>query len=49
MLSDGALLAIALAGLGTTVFVVLFFAGFFRGSKVSRVSPVLGRRRGGLI
>lgn len=35
MLSDGALLAIALAGLSTTVFVVLFFAGFFRGSKVS--------------
>lgn len=38
MLSDGALLAIALAGLGTTVFVILFFAGFFQGPKVSLVA-----------
>ncbi|DAZ93315.1 TPA: hypothetical protein N0F65_003266 [Lagenidium giganteum] len=33
MTSDGALLVIALSGLATTVFIILYFAGFFRGTK----------------
>ncbi|KAE9047468.1 hypothetical protein PR003_g1096 [Phytophthora rubi] len=55
MVSDGVLLAISLGGLGATVLLLLFFAGFFSGAKKvadgrapDQAEVVRGGDRGGL-
>ncbi|POM74548.1 DDRGK domain containing hypothetical protein 1-like [Phytophthora palmivora] len=52
MVSDGALLVISLGGLAATVLLVLFFAGFFSGTKkvadADHAEVLRGGERGGL-